>query len=72
METTGLSDAILSEKTSYTPTKREKNLARLHEILVNKYVLKLLVYGKHNRYDFRTTSPIYVKRKESLNEVKKC
>lgn len=80
IETTGLADAILSEKTSYTPTKREKNLAGLQEILVNNYVLKqitpndvlnLLVYGKHNRYNFRTTSPLYVKRKESLDEVKK-
>ena len=55
-------------------------MAGLQEILVNNYVLKqitpndvlnLLVYGKHNRYDFRTTSSLYVKRKESLDEVKK-
>lgn len=80
IETTGLAEAILSEKASYTPIKREKNLAGLQEILINNYVpkqitpndvLNLLVYGKHNRYDFRNTSPLYVKREESLNEVKK-
>lgn len=80
IETSGLADAILSEKKSYTPTKREINLKGLQEILVNNYVLKqitpndvlnLLVYGKYNRYDFRATSLLYVKRKESLDEVKK-
>ena len=80
IEATGLADAILLEKSSYTPTKREKNLMGLQEVLVNNYVqkkitpndvLNLLVYGEYNRYDFRTTYPLYVKREESLNEVKK-
>lgn len=80
IEVTGLADAILSEKSSYTPTKREKKLIGLQEIFVNNYVhkpitpndvLNLLVYGEYNRYDFRTTYPLYIKREESLNEVKR-
>lgn len=79
IEATGLADAILLEKSSYTPTKREKNLVGMQEIFINNYaqkpitpndVLNLLVYGKYDRYDFRTTYPLYIKREESLDEVK--
>lgn len=79
IEATGLADAILLEKSSYTPTKREKNLVGMQEIFINNYaqkpitpndVLNLLVYGKYDRYDFRITYPLYIKREESLDEVK--
>lgn len=33
--------------------------------------MKQVSIGEYNRYDFRTTYPLYVKREESLNEVKK-
>lgn len=80
IEATGFAQAILSEKSSYIPTRREKNLLGLQEILISNYnskqitpndVLNLLVYGEYNRYDFRTTYPLYVKRKEALDEVKR-
>lgn len=80
IEATGFADAILKEKSSYTPTRREKEIIGLQEILISNYsskkiipndVLNLLIYGEYNRYDFRTTLPFYVKRVESLNEVKR-
>lgn len=80
IEATGFSEAILIEKSTYTPTRREKHLMGLQEILINNYtnkqitpndVLNLLVYGEYNRYDLRTTFPLFIKRKEALDEVKK-
>lgn len=80
IEATGFSEAILIEKSTYTPTRREKHLMGLQEILINNYtnkqitpndVLNLLVYGEYNRYDLRTTFPLFIKRKEALDEVKR-
>jgi len=80
IEATGLANAISTLKSSYIPVERKKRILGFSEILISDYtnkqiiandILNLLMYGKYNRYDFRTTSHYFIERTDAFNEVKK-